>query len=132
MISAINSQFQFGQLAELVYALVLGTSSERIVSSSLTLPTTKKVEKINSNSDYETVYVFGITYTEGRKEGTVVLDFNEVVSLRKYRPFTNLSHVASIVVITSFFLNFHNIHKWVVSYTNVYRPPYTAYMWVEN
>ena len=82
MISAINSQFQNGAMAELVDALVLGTNLETSEGSSPFRPTRKKLAKIKRNSDYETVYVFGVSYTEGRKEGALVLRNNEVVSLR--------------------------------------------------
>jgi len=96
------------------------------------LPTRKNLAKIKRNSDYGTVYVFGVSYTEGRKEGKVVLDNNAIVSLRNYRPSFFFPHVASIIVIPSFFLNIQHFHLWLVSYTNVTKLAYTAYMWVED
>lgn len=111
---------------------VLGTDFFGSEGSSPFSPTTKKVAKIKRNSDYETVYVFRVSYTKGKKFGTVVQGFKTIASLRNYRPSFSFPLAVRIVAIPSLFLNFQYFHLWVVSYTNVYRPPYTALKWLEK
>ena len=94
MKSVINSASKVGQLAELVYAPVLGTGSSRIKSSSLLLPTNSR------KSVYVSVYDTTTLSTIVKMKGVVYNKKGNFGSLRKNHTFhlNNTSDYYSLII----------------------------------
>ena len=94
MKSVINSASKVGQLAELVYAPVLGTGTERFKSSSLLLPTNSR------KSVYVSVYDTTTLSTIVKMKGGVYNKKGNFGSLRKNHTFhlNNTSDYYSLII----------------------------------